>query len=422
MKLPSDVKYILDKFYNYGYESFIVGGCVRDILLDIQPKDYDITTNALPDTIIELFPKTVPTGIKHGTITVIINNTPYEITTYRVDGDYIDNRKPKDVRFVTNIKEDLARRDFTINALAYSPYLGFKDFFNGELDLKNRLIKCVGDPNKRFTEDALRILRAIRFSCQLDFNIDSDTMKSIKINYKLIPNISMERIRDEFSKILMSDLPSKGLSLLRDQGILSLFLPELCYLKEINSYDIYDDLHDNYKVIDLLPKKIHIRLAGLFYKIRNHNNIQDICRNILKSLKYDNKIIHDTSILLSEVSNIPSHYTNKELKMFINKISIELIFDLLSLQKCYLSFLDEYSTEYIDILKNNIEDILISKEPLTLKDLALNGRDLIDNLHVDSGKNIGIILCSLLESVLENPNINNKDDLLKLAKDFLKIN
>lgn len=422
MKLPDDVKYILDKFYDNGYESFIVGGCVRDSLLNITPKDYDITTNALPNTIIELFPKTIPTGINHGTITVIINNTPYEITTYRVDGDYIDNRRPKDVKFVTNIQEDLARRDFTINALAYSPYLGFKDFFNGEIDLKNRIIKCVGNPNKRFTEDALRILRAIRFSCQLDFNIDSDTMESIKINYKLIPNISIERIRDEFSKILMSDLPSKGLSLLRDLGILNLFLPEFCDLKEINFYDIYDDLHDNYKVLDMLPKKLHIRLAGLFYKMRNNNNIQDICKNILKNLKYNNKIIHDTSILLREVTNIPNHYTNKELKMFINRTSIELIFDLLSLQKCYLSFLDEYSTEYIDILKNNIEDILISKEPLTLKDLALNGRDIIDNFCVVSGKNIGIILCLLLERVLENPDINNKDTLLNLAQQIIKNN
>lgn len=422
MKLPDDVKYLLDKFYDNGYESFIVGGCVRDSLLNITPKDYDITTNALPNTILELFPKTIPTGINHGTITVIINNTPYEITTYRVDGDYIDNRRPKDVKFVTNIQEDLARRDFTINALAYSPYLGFKDFFNGEIDLKNKIIKCVGNPNKRFTEDALRILRAIRFSCQLDFNIDSDTMESIKINYKLIPNISIERIRDEFSKILMSDLPSKGLSLLRDLGILNLFLPEFCDLKEINFYDIYDDLHDNYKVLDMLPKKLHIRLAGLFYKMRNNNNIQDICKNILKNLKYNNKIIHDTSILLREVTNIPNHYTNKELKLFINRTSIELIFDLLSLQKCYLSFLDEYSTEYIDILKNNIEDILISKEPLTLKDLALNGRDIIDNFCVVSGKNIGIILCSLLERVLENPDINNKDTLLNLAQQIIKNN
>ena len=195
MKLPNNVQYILDKFDSNGFEAFIVGGCVRDSLLNKKPQDYDITTNAFPEKIEELFDKTIPTGIKHGTVTVLIDKNSYEVTTYRVDGEYLNNRKPKDVKFVSNIEEDLSRRDFTINAMAYSPYLGFKDCFNGKEDLKNKLIRCVGNPDKRFSEDALRMLRAIRFSCQLNFKIEKLTAESIRKNFKLIKNISMERIQ-----------------------------------------------------------------------------------------------------------------------------------------------------------------------------------------------------------------------------------
>lgn len=209
--IPEDVNFIIDKFYKNNFDAFIVGGCLRDLLLNINPKDYDITTSAKPEDTISLFSKTIPTGIKHGTVTVVINNNNYEVTTFRTEGDYLDNRHPSRVDFVTDIKNDLSRRDFTVNALAYNDKLGLIDYFNGIDDLNNKIIRCVGDADKRFKEDALRMLRAIRFSCQLEFEIERKTYRAIINNADLIKNISKERIRDELCKILISRAPSKGI-------------------------------------------------------------------------------------------------------------------------------------------------------------------------------------------------------------------
>lgn len=422
MKLPNNVQYILEKFNSNGFEAFIVGGCVRDSLLNKKPQDYDITTNAFPEKIEELFDKTIPTGIKHGTVTVLINKNPYEVTTYRVDGEYLNNRKPKDVKFVSNIEEDLSRRDFTINAMAYSPYLGFKDCFNGKEDLKNKLIRCVGDPDKRFSEDALRMLRAIRFSCQLNFKIEKLTAESIRKNFKLIKNISMERIQSEFTKIILSNDPDKGLMLLRKLGFSDFLIEEFKSLKLINCYDVYDDIHDTYGLINSLPKKLHVRLAGLFYKVFNSENAVEKCRTILKKLKYDNNTINDTCNLVENINNISCNMTRKKLKLLINSVGTENIFDLLDLQKSYLSYMDEYDTECIDILKNRVSDILASKEPIFIKDLAITGNDLITELNYKPGKNIGVILNFLLENVMQTPELNNKEDLLNLSKQFYSYN
>ena len=376
MKLPNNVQYILEKFNSNGFEAFIVGGCVRDSLLNKKPQDYDITTNAFPEKIEELFDKTIPTGIKHGTVTVLIDKNPYEVTTYRVDGEYLNNRKPKDVKFVSNIEEDLSRRDFSINAMAYSPYLGFKDCFNGKEDLKNKLIRCVGDPDKRFSEDALRMLRAIRFSCQLNFKIEKLTAESIRKNFKLIKNISMERIQSEFTKIILSNDPDRGLMLLRKLGFSDFLVEEFKNLKLINCYDLYDD----------------------------------------------NNTINDTCNLVENINNISCNMTRKKLKLLINSVGTENIFDLLDLQKSYLSYMDEYDTECIDILKNRVSDILASKEPIFIKDLAITGNDLITELNFKPGKNIGVILNFLLENVMQTPELNNKEDLLNLSKQFYSYN
>ncbi|WP_300260031.1 CCA tRNA nucleotidyltransferase [Clostridium sp.] len=422
MKLPNNVQYILEKFNSNGFEAFIVGGCVRDYLLNKKPQDYDITTNAFPEKIEDLFDKTIPTGIKHGTVTVLIDKNPYEVTTYRVDGEYLNNRKPKNVKFVSNIEEDLSRRDFTINAMAYSPYLGFKDYFNGKDDLKNKLIRCVGNPDKRFSEDALRMLRAIRFSCQLNFKIEKLTAESIKKNFKLIKNISMERIQSEFTKIILSNDPDKGLMLLRKLGFSDFLIKEFNNLKLINCYDVYDDIHDTYRLINSLPKKLHVRLAGLFYKVYNSQNAVEKCRTILKKLKYDNNTINDTCNLVKNLNNISYNMTRKKLKLLINSVGTENIFDLLNLQKSYLSYMDEYDTEYIDILKNRVSDILVSKEPIFIKDLAITGNDLINELNYKPGKNIGVILNFLLENVMQTPELNTKEDLLNLSKQFYSYN
>ncbi len=418
MKLPNDVQYILDKLSENGFEAFIVGGCVRDALLNKNPQDYDITTNALPEKIEELFQKTIPTGIKHGTVTVLINQKPYEVTTYRVDGEYEDNRKPKDVKFVSNIKEDLKRRDFTINAMAYNKTLGFKDYFDGKGDLEKRLIKCVGNPDKRFSEDALRMLRAIRFSCQLNFKIEEETLKSIKRNFKLIKNISMERIQSEFTKIILSPNPDKGLMLLRKLGFSDILVKEFKSLKCVNCYDSYDDVHDSYELLNILPNKLPVRLAGLFHKVYNSENASEKGRIILKKLKYDNNTINNSCNLIENLNKLSPIMTRKKLKMLINEVGKENIFDLLDLEKGYLLYMDEFDTEYIDILKDRVHDILESGEPISIKDLSITGSDLINELGFKPGKDIGITLNFLLENVLQTPELNTKENLLNLSKQF----
>ena len=205
INISSSAKKVLKILKNNGFEGFVVGGCVRDSLLKKEPMDWDITTNALPEEIISIFDKTIPTGLKHGTITVIVDNEPFEVTTYRIDGDYIDNRRPSKVQFVRNIKEDLSRRDFTINAMAYNDEVGLIDFYNGIDDLNNKIIRSVGEAEKRFSEDALRMMRAVRFAAQLNFEIEEKTKKAIVILSNNLKNVSIERIRVEFDKLILAD-------------------------------------------------------------------------------------------------------------------------------------------------------------------------------------------------------------------------
>ena len=225
--LPPRVEFIINELEKQGYEAFAVGGCVRDSILGRNPNDWDITTNALPEAIIKTFKHTIPTGIKHGTITVMIDNLPFEVTTYRIDGEYTDNRHPDEVIFTSKLEEDLSRRDFTINAMAYNYSKGLVDPFNGMEDIREGVVITVGSPHDRFNEDALRMIRAIRFSCQLGFYVEEKTFEAIKLNCELIKRVSIERIRDEFTKILLSKEPSRGIENLRLGGLLQYFLPEL---------------------------------------------------------------------------------------------------------------------------------------------------------------------------------------------------
>ena len=226
MQLPEQVKFIISELNKNGYEGYIVGGCVRDYLMGIPPHDYDITTSALPEEVKAIFPHTVDTGIEHGTVTVIIDKIGYELTTYRIDGEYKDNRHPEQVIFTDKLAGDLSRRDFTVNAIAYNDQRGYVDMFGGMEDIKKAIIKGVGEPSKRFQEDALRMMRALRFSAQLNFSIEENTMLALKENAQLIKNISIERIREEFFKLIISD-HNERLDLLYESGMLPYFLPEL---------------------------------------------------------------------------------------------------------------------------------------------------------------------------------------------------
>lgn len=391
--IPNDVQYIIDVFYNNGYTAFMVGGCIRDALLMKIPMDYDIATSAPPDITEKLFSHTIPTGIKHGTITVIINNTQYEITTFRTEGKYINNRKPDSVSFISDIKGDLSRRDFTINALAYNNREGLLDYFSGNNDLKNGIIRCVGIANNRFNEDALRILRAIRFSSQLDFKIESSTYDAIITNAYLINNISKERIRSEFSKMLLSPNPTKALKLLKDTNILPLIFPF--------------DININSK-INKLPMNLSIRLAYLFI-YKDINNI----RQALKELTFDKVTITQTICLVDSFNYVKPELSRIECKKLINKVGKDNINILLSLYEIS-------KNEHLFSLKTLIKSIIENNEPLTVRDLDINGTILKNAFSINSGKIIGEVLNHLINLVINDSLINTKDNLLNEASIYIK--
>lgn len=429
IKIPDKVKFIIDTFYENNYEAFMVGGCIRDFLLSKEPKDYDIATSALPNITESLFEKTIPTGIKHGTITVLLDKEPFEVTTYRVEGEYKDNRRPDEISFVTNIKDDLSRRDFTINAFAYNSKEGLKDYFNGLEDLQNKIIRTVGDSNKRFNEDALRMMRAIRFASQLDFNIEKSTLDGIKKNKNLLKNISFERIRDELCKLLLSDNPRKGLNLLKDCGVLDVIIPELTSLIGFNhkTKDYNEDLFDHtLSVVENTPNDLILRLSALFHDIGkpkvNDNISEDITRKILTRLHFDNKTIKSVCILIKEYMNVLGNSTDIDIKRFINRTSKENIYSLLEFQKAHVLSLKNSDLDLYELndIKNKIDNIINSNIPLSIKDLNIDGSILTKELNLKPGKVIGETLNYLLEVVLNNPNLNNETILLEKAKTFIQ--
>lgn len=429
IKIPDKVKFIIDTFYENNYEAFMVGGCIRDSLLSKEPKDYDIATSALPNITESLFEKTIPTGIKHGTITVLLDKEPFEVTTYRVEGEYKDNRRPDEISFVTNIKDDLSRRDFTINAFAYNSKEGLKDYFNGLEDLQNKIIRTVGDSNKRFNEDALRMMRAIRFASQLDFNIEKSTLDGIKKNKNLLKNISSERIRDELCKLLLSNNTRKGLNLLKDCGVLDVIIPELTSLIGFNhkTKDYNEDLFDHtLSVVENTPNDLILRLSALFHDIGkpkvNDNISEDITRKILTRLHFDNKTIKSVCILIKEYMNVLGNSTDIDIKRFINRTSKENIYSLLEFQKAHVLSLKNSDLDLYELndIKNKIDNIINSNIPLSIKDLNIDGSILTKELNLKPGKVIGETLNYLLEVVLNNPNLNNETILLEKAKTFIQ--
>ncbi|MBU3146360.1 CCA tRNA nucleotidyltransferase [Clostridium sp. CF012] len=437
MHIPIDVKMILDCLKNNGYESYIVGGSVRDCKIGrTMPKDYDITTNALPGEIIRIFDKTVPTGIEHGTVTVMINSEGYEVTTYRIDGEYRDNRRPEGVTFVLNLKEDLARRDFTINALAFNEEHGLIDYFGGRVDLENKIIRAVGEPNKRFQEDALRMLRAIRFAASLDFHIEENTLEAIKANSHLILNVSNERIRDELCKMLLTNNTTKALRTLEETKLLEFILPELEIAVGFNQQNPHHDkdiFEHILAVVEKCPQSLDLRVAGLLHDIAKpycftmdkegigHFYGHDkkgviISKNILRRLKFDNQSISKICILVKEHMNVLIKPTDASVKRLINRVGVDSVHDLFALQRADAlgSHHPEIRLEEISRVEEKVIAILESKVPLYIKDLAINGEDLMREFSIKTGKEIGDMLKFLLDKVLENPELNSKERLLDI--------
>ena len=412
--LPQKVKFIIDKMYEKGYEAFIVGGCVRDSILGITPNDYDITTNAKPEEIIDIFKgfKIIDNGIKHGTVGIIIEKEVYEITTYRIEGEYENNRRPKNVEFALDIEDDLKRRDFTINAIAYNDKLGIIDKFDGIKDIKNKIVKTVGNPDERFNEDGLRLVRAIRFSSKLNFKIEDKTLKSIYKNVDIIKNISKERITDEFTKMILSDKP-QDIILLYKTGIFK----SIGIFSYINK-EKYEDLEQELQVLNNCESNLVKRMAMLEYIIKKKKIPS---RSIVDNLVYSNKIKKECKILVECMLKDNIELNSIEIKMLLNKVGPEKIIEALNLKKIYYNNYSsriEKKNDIVDkifIINNIIKKILeieSNKECYRLKDLDINGSDLEELGY--KGKDIGEILNELLNKVIASPSLNKKEILINL--------
>lgn len=396
--LPEDVLYILKTLNQGGYEAYIVGGCVRDTILHTIPKDWDITTSAQPEETKKLFPRTFDTGIQHGTVTVVLNHTNYEVTTYRVEGKYEDCRRPSSVSFTKNLREDLLRRDFTMNAIAYHPEEGYQDPFHGMEDIQAKTIRGVGEAALRFQEDALRMLRCVRFAAQLGFTVENETYHSLCENIKLIQKISVERIHDEMEKLWLSEHYEK-MPLLWESGLLAQIDPNLASRLIENETAFIEHLRNT-------PKDSILRWSIV---LQNYSSQE--ARNFLKKMKFDNDSLKRICLLVENIKqDLPTD--GYSLRSLGGKLGVDAIQQLIMLQSILRpSSAFQQSTQCL-------EKILADGDCLTLKQLAVDGQMLME-LGVPKGKELGNLLASLLDFVHQNPHLNKKEPLLEKAKELM---
>jgi len=420
-----------------GFEGYAVGGCVRDALLGREPQDWDITTNAHPLQVKELFRRTIDTGLQHGTVTVMLDHTGYEVTTYRIDGEYEDGRHPKEVSFTGSLREDLMRRDFTINAMAYNETDGLVDLFEGKEDLERGMIRCVGNPKERFSEDALRMMRAIRFSAQLGFAIDPQTLEAVCALSDTIEKISAERIQTELLKTLTSAHPD-AVRIFYETGLSAHFLPELDAMMETdqnNPHHCYSvGEHTLHSLLHVEADKV-LRLTMLLHDVAKpqckttdeagidhfHGHPAQgaqMARVILRRLKLDNDTVaRVTQLIRWHDDNPPLTERNVRRAVYrVGSAQYPAIFavkraDILA-QSDYqreekLSYVDAYETLYTQILEKN--------QCLSIRDLAVNGADLLA-AGVPQGRQIGEYLDQLLQLVLEQPELNTREYLLEVVR------
>lgn len=445
--IPPILQKMQETFSSAGYESYLVGGAVRDTLMGKKPADFDIATNASPQQVIKLFHHVIPTGIEHGTVTVMPGKIGIEVTTYRTENNYSDGRHPDKVNYAATIDEDLARRDFTMNAIAVDLKTGtIKDPFNGQQDIKNKIIRTVGSAIERFSEDGLRPVRAIRFASRLNFEIEKSTMEAISLSLETVKKVTVERFQDELKKILESPVPSKGLFLMESTGITSIFIPELlicrnCLQKGFHSFDVLDHL---YYTVDGVPAdNIIVRLAALFHDIgkplvrdqkpsgeytfyQHEKKSAEICGLILNRLRFPKETnTRVCELIKHHMFFYEDSWTDAAVRRFLVRIgynSNPMILDNLFL----LRRADVYGMSrkippphLLIPMQNRIEHILAQQNALSIKDLAVNGNMLIEN-GIPAGKHMGIIMQQLLETVLEDPSSNTKETLLLIAINLYK--
>ena len=444
IKIPENANKIIHTLMEHGHEAYVVGGCVRDSILNKVPMDWDITTSASPMEVKNLFGRTIDTGIQHGTVTVMMGKEAYEVTTYRVDGEYEDHRRPKEVLFTKSLNEDLKRRDFTINAMAYNEVEGLQDLFDGMGDLERGVIRCVGVPEERFDEDALRILRAVRFSAQLDFTIDEGTKQAIKTRYQHLKDISAERIQVELTKLLTSDHPEKLLEA-KELGITSVVLPEFDAMVETeqnNPHHCYNVGVHTIHAVRAIEKDPILRWTMLLHDVakplkretdekgidhfHGHDTEgADMAKKILRRMKLDNHTIHTVShLVLWHDYHFQAPVTLKKVRRTMSKVGTELFPVLLKVQRADAAAQSDFRRKekfrVIEEAEERYYEVLAKKQCVSMKELAINGRDLIE-YGVEPGVMMGAILNSLLEQVIEDPTLNEKDILLSLVAKQQKI-
>lgn len=438
--LPNKVTTIIDNLQMHGYEAFAVGGCVRDSILAKRPEDWDITTSAKPEEIKRLFRRTIDTGIEHGTVTVMMGKDAFEVTTYRIDGSYEDSRHPKEVIFTNRLEEDLRRRDFTINAMAYNDEVRLVDVFGGMKDLNHHLIRCVGDPMERFSEDALRILRAVRFSAQLKFPIEPMTAEAIRKLAPTLENISAERIQAELVKLLVSPHPE----MIRDAfelGITKVILPEWDAMEGVQQktphhrYDVAE--HTIHALKNVKRDKI-LRLTMLFHDMgkpwmkttdeqgrdhfKGHALIsEEIARTVMRRLKFDNETIKMVTKLVC-YHDYRIEATPQNVRRAMNRIGVDLFPYYLAVRMADVKAQSPYrrreKIENIIAMREIYQEVLINEECVTLRDLAVSGKDLME-IGMKPGRELGQMLNELLEWVIDDPECNKKDLLCDYVREKL---
>ena len=438
IELPRKVVLIIKNLQRHGYDAYAVGGCVRDSILNRKPEDWDITTSAKPEQVKRIFRRTVDTGIEHGTVTVLIGKDGFEVTTYRVDGLYEDGRHPKEVTFTSRLEEDLKRRDFTINAMAYNDDERLVDAFGGMRDLNYHLIRCVGDPKERFSEDALRILRAVRFSAQLAFPIEPETAEAIKSLAPNLEKISAERIQAELVKLIVSDHPER-IQDACELGITKVVLPEwddMVGVKQNTPHHKYDVAAHTVHALQNVKNDKVLRLTMLFHDMgkpvmkttdengRDHFKghaiaSEQIAKTVMKRLKFDNDTIRKVTKLVA-YHDYRMEPTGANVRRAMHEIGVELFPYYLAVRladtKAQSSYERRGKLENIIQIRELYRNALRNKECVTLKDLAVTGTDLI-NLGIAPGKELGTLLNELLDMVIEDPAWNQKGKLCDYVKE-----
>jgi len=443
-RVPEDVRWICARLAEKGKRAWIVGGCVRDLLLGRDMSDWDVATDARPNEVQKIFPKVIPTGIEHGTVTVLVHGKPYEVTTLRGEGAYTDGRRPDSVEFVDDITADLARRDFTVNAIALDPITdAIVDPFGGERDLEKKILRAVGDPMDRFREDGLRVLRAARFVATLELTLDPDTERAIEPNLGTFRKVSAERVHDEWIKTMKAACPSRAFEVMRKTGVLGVTCPELLegVGTEQNKWHAFDVWRHGMECLDACRGGHVLRIAALLHDVGKprtramsektkdwtfyeHERIgAEIAEPILARLRFSND---DTERIVRLVRHHLFHYddwSDAAVRRWMRRVGPDLLEDLYVLNEADMRAKGrDFSQDLIALgaLKEHVKKVVEAGAAFSLRDLAIDGRDLIAELHLAPGPIIGKILDALLEDVVSDPALNERETLLARAKEIAK--